>query len=70
MKMVRMAACCAVAAFAAGVATPQTQAEMIVGAWNCSSDTTDGETDGGDADGGDADGGDVAGDASQTAPAS
>ncbi len=42
MKIVRMATCCAVVAFATGVATPQTQAEMIVGAWNCSADAEGG----------------------------
>lgn len=38
MRTVRLAACCAVVAFATGVATPQTQAGMIVGAWNCAAD--------------------------------
>lgn len=42
MKIFGMAACCAVAVFATGTAMPQTQAEMIVGAWNCSADTEDG----------------------------
>lgn len=42
MKIVRMAACCTLVAFATGVATPQTQAELIVGAWACSSDIVNG----------------------------
>lgn len=46
MKIFRVAACCVLGAFATGVATPQTQAEMIVGAWNCSSDITDGTVSG------------------------
>lgn len=42
MKLFRVAACCVLVAFATGVATPQTQAGMIVGAWNCSSEIPDG----------------------------